>query len=59
MLFANECRYLREVNRYLALVCLLREENFEKHGLIDYNFHCFKEAIQEVFDLRRKALGLP
>ena len=26
--------YLREVNRYLALVCLLREENFEKHGLI-------------------------
>jgi len=49
--------YLREVNRYLALVCLLREENFEKHGLIDYNFHCFRRAIQEVFDLRQKALG--
>jgi len=48
--------YLREVNRYLALVCLLREENFEKHGLIDYNFHCFRNAIQEVFDLRQKAL---
>lgn len=24
--------YLREVNKYLALVCLLREENFDKHG---------------------------
>ena len=34
--------------RYLALVCLLRKENFEKHGLIDYNFHVFRKAIQEV-----------
>jgi Ras-related GTP-binding protein C/D len=42
--------YLREVNRYLALVCLLREDNFEKHGLIDYNFSCFKRAIAEVFN---------
>ena len=23
-------------------------------GLIDYNFLCFRQAIQEVFDLRRK-----
>jgi len=41
--------YLREVNRYLALVCLLREDNFDKHGLIDYNFQCFKKAISDVF----------
>jgi Ras-related GTP-binding protein C/D len=46
--------YLREVNRYLALVCLLRESNFEKHGLIDYNFQCFKKAIEEVFSRRSK-----
>lgn len=38
----------RQVNRYLALVCLLREENFKKHGLVDYNFHIFRSAIQEV-----------
>lgn len=50
--------YLREVNRYLALVCLLREENFSKHGLIAYNFHCFRQAIQAVFDARRKQLAL-
>eukprot|EP00026_Physarum_polycephalum_P013793 Phypoly_transcript_14235.p1 GENE.Phypoly_transcript_14235~~Phypoly_transcript_14235.p1 ORF type:complete len:226 (+),score=34.72 Phypoly_transcript_14235:291-968(+) len=46
--------YLREVNRYLALVCLLRESNFDKHGLIDYNFQCFKKAIEEVFARRSK-----
>ncbi|KAK9721021.1 GTP-binding protein gtr2, variant 2 [Basidiobolus ranarum] len=46
--------YLREVNKYLSLVCLLRSENFEKHGLLDYNFHCFKDAILEVFEMRRK-----
>ncbi|RUS18389.1 Gtr1/RagA G protein conserved region-domain-containing protein [Endogone sp. FLAS-F59071] len=50
--------YLREVNRYLALICLLRSDNFEKHGLIDYNFQCFKEAITEVFELsNRRAQG--
>jgi Ras-related GTP-binding protein C/D len=26
--------YLREVNKYLALVCLLREDNFDKHGIV-------------------------
>ena len=46
-------------SRFLALVCLLREDVFEKQGLIEYNFHCFREAIQEVFDIRRKALTSP
>jgi Ras-related GTP-binding protein C/D len=41
--------YLREVNKYLALVCLMREDNFDKHGLIDYNFQCFRKAMGEVF----------
>ncbi|KAG9306692.1 hypothetical protein G9A89_004239 [Geosiphon pyriformis] len=45
---------LRGVNRFLALVCLLRADNYEKHGLIEYNFHCFKQAIAEVFDLKRR-----
>ncbi|CEP18916.1 hypothetical protein [Parasitella parasitica] len=46
--------YMREVNRLLVLICLLRQDNFEKHGLIDYNFHCFKEAVTEVFEFSRK-----
>ncbi|CAO3611232.1 unnamed protein product [Cunninghamella echinulata] len=46
--------YMREVNRLLVLICLLRQENFEKHGLIDYNFQCFKEAVTEVFEFSQK-----
>lgn len=26
--------YLREVNKFLALVCILREENFQKQGKV-------------------------
>ncbi|XP_008421238.1 ras-related GTP-binding protein C-like [Poecilia reticulata] len=43
--------YLKEVTRFLALVCILREESFERKGLIDYNFHCFRKAIHEVFEV--------
>ncbi|KAH8261519.1 hypothetical protein KR044_010558, partial [Drosophila immigrans] len=50
----NTILYLREVNKFLALVCLLREENFNRQGVIDYNFICFRDAISEVFELRLK-----
>uniref|UniRef100_M3ZMS6 Ras-related GTP-binding protein n=1 Tax=Xiphophorus maculatus TaxID=8083 RepID=M3ZMS6_XIPMA len=43
--------YLKEVTRFLALVCILREESLERKGLIDYNFHCFRKAIHEVFEV--------
>uniref|UniRef100_A0A672YU62 Ras-related GTP-binding protein n=1 Tax=Sphaeramia orbicularis TaxID=375764 RepID=A0A672YU62_9TELE len=46
--------YLKEVTKFLAMVCFLRKDSFERKGLIDYNFHCFKKAIQEVFDVRLK-----
>ncbi|XP_065347934.1 ras-related GTP-binding protein C isoform X2 [Cloeon dipterum] len=49
--------YLREVNKFLALVCILREDNFDRKGTIDYNFLCFKQAIQEVFEVRNKQLS--
>ena len=48
--------YMREVNKYLALVCILREDSFDFQGLIDYNFHCFRRAIQDVFELRAGAV---
>lgn len=44
--------YLRQVNQFLALVCIIREDNFRKQGLIDYNFSCFRRRIQEMFDCR-------
>ena len=42
--------YLREVSKYLALVCLLRGSNFSKPGLLDYNIDCFREAIAGMFN---------
>uniref|UniRef100_A0A8C0V7P7 Ras-related GTP-binding protein n=1 Tax=Cyanistes caeruleus TaxID=156563 RepID=A0A8C0V7P7_CYACU len=48
--------YLKEVTKFLALVCFVREESFERKGLIDYNFHCFRKAIQEVFEVRMKVV---
>ena len=41
--------YLREVSTYLALVCLVRAENFRKRGLIDYNVDLFKQALADIF----------
>ncbi|VDO38886.1 unnamed protein product [Onchocerca flexuosa] len=38
----DQVLFLRQVNMFLALVCIIRSENFEKQGLIDYNFQCFK-----------------
>lgn len=46
--------FLREVNRHLALLCILHDDGTERRGLIDYNFQCFREAIQEVFVLRNQ-----
>ncbi|XP_017469416.1 PREDICTED: ras-related GTP-binding protein C [Rhagoletis zephyria] len=54
----NTIFYLREVNKFLALVCILREENFNRQGVIDYNFLCFRKAISEVFELRMKSQKL-
>ena len=44
--------YLREVNRYLALVCLMREDSWRRGGLVEYNFAQLKEAIGKVLDLK-------
>lgn len=51
----NTILYLREVNKFLALVCILREDNF-RQGVIDYNFLCFRDAIGRVFDLKTKKM---
>jgi len=46
--------YLREVDRCLALVCILREENFDRQHLLDYNIGVFKEALTEIFRVSQK-----
>lgn len=44
--------YLREINKFLAIVCILREFNMSRRGTIDYNFLCFHEAIHKIFAVR-------
>mmetsp|Transcript_6159 Transcript_6159/g.8913 ORF Transcript_6159/g.8913 Transcript_6159/m.8913 type:complete len:416 (-) Transcript_6159:44-1291(-) len=52
-MFTGQVLYLREVNSFLALVCLVREENFKKQGLIDYNIDSFKGALSEVIQISK------
>ena len=47
--------YLREVESMLALVCLTREEGFEKRGLLDYNIEVFKEAMRKLIRVMRES----
>ena len=51
---SKQVLYLREVNKYLALVCLIREESFNKIGLINYNVMQFKKLIKEIFDVQKE-----
>lgn len=46
----NTYLYLKEVDEYLALVCLIGEEEFQKKHLINYNINLLKESLQEIFE---------
>lgn len=37
--------YLREVSKYLALVCVVREEYFARKALLDFNINCFRKSV--------------
>ena len=43
--------YLKEINRHLALICILREEALTKQALIDYNVRLLKKSIIKLFRL--------
>lgn len=40
--------YLREVNEYLALVCILRDEYFSRRSQLDYNIDCLKKSLAQI-----------
>lgn len=46
--------YFHTVDKYLAVVCLMREESFKKKGLIEYNFECFRNGLKEVLAIQDK-----
>jgi len=42
--------YLKEVSNYLALVCVMREEHFQRRAVLDYNINCFKDSLKKIID---------
>lgn len=44
--------YLREIDQFLALVCILRDHNFSRQGVIEYNCLCLNDAIHKIFAVR-------
>lgn len=40
--------YLREVSKYVALICVIREENFAKRSVLDFNINCFRKSLDQV-----------
>ena len=40
--------YLREVSKYVALVCVIREEYFARRALLDFNIDCFRQSLEDV-----------
>ena len=51
----NIVLYLREVDKCLALVCLINEREFHKQHLINYNIDRFKEGLKKIFVATQKA----
>eukprot|EP00929_Paragymnodinium_shiwhaense_P116158 TRINITY_DN85466_c0_g1_i1.p1 TRINITY_DN85466_c0_g1~~TRINITY_DN85466_c0_g1_i1.p1 ORF type:complete len:340 (-),score=85.46 TRINITY_DN85466_c0_g1_i1:83-1102(-) len=52
--------YLREVDRCLALTCILHEETFRrqlKANLFDHNIELFTQAMREIFKVKNLAGG--
>jgi Ras-related GTP-binding protein C/D len=48
--------YLKEVDKCLALVCLINEKEFQKQHLINYNIDKFKEGLRKIFDATKTAM---
>ena len=46
--------YLKEVNRHLALICVLREDSLNKLAIIEYNVRKWKESILPIIHMNHK-----
>ena len=46
----NIVLYLREVDKCLALVCLINQAEIHKQHLINYNIDRFKEGLKKIFE---------
>ncbi|KAI8969082.1 Gtr1/RagA G protein Gtr2 [Mycotypha africana] len=53
--------YMKEINSLLVLICMIKNDNYKKYGLLDYNLQQFIDAVNELFaysiQQRRKEKG--
>ena len=47
----NTLIYLKMVDRFLALVCVVQEQAFDQQSLIDYNITVFRDALLKLFKI--------
>jgi len=50
----NTLIYLKMVDRFLALVCVVQEQSFDQQSLIDYNIGVFRDALLKLFNVNEQ-----
>ncbi|CAI6336538.1 unnamed protein product [Periconia digitata] len=56
----NNYLYLREINKYLALICLMGDDSpADKKAVIDYNVGVFQAALKQVFPRAEREIAVP
>lgn len=53
LLFTNRYLYLREINKYLVLICLMKDDCAKRKGVIDLNVNVFQGAMADIFGFER------
>jgi len=51
--------HLKEMNRYLVLVCLMSDDTLKNKVYVDYNIERFREGLEEVFAVSRQIRAEP
>jgi len=46
--------YYKEIEKFLALICIIKESDFTRPFLIDYNIDIFKQGLTEIFKASKK-----
>jgi len=41
--------YHKEIERFLAIICIIKEQDFDRPFLIDYNIEIFRKGLNEIF----------
>jgi len=46
--------YYKEIEKYLALICIIKEQEFDRPFLIDHNIDIFRQGLTEIFKASKK-----